>query len=230
MRLSKALLKNSAVLWLLSFLASLYIRFVYYTTSWQWQMPDETRDYLASGKPAIFVFWHGRLLMQSCFRPKRYNISVVISRHKDGEAITRVMRFFGVGAIRGSSSKGGVQALKECFSYLETPGNSLAITPDGPRGPRMRLQGNLIEIAKRSGVAIILSTYSASRAHVFSSWDRFMLPKPFGKGIVILDKPFYIAKDANQTSMDEVAYQLEHRLNAMTQEADMAMGREPVGS
>ncbi|OPY70213.1 MAG: hypothetical protein A4E63_01726 [Syntrophorhabdus sp. PtaU1.Bin050] len=114
----------------------------------------------------IFCFWHGRLLMMP-FANFRGRGKVLISRHRDGELIARVMGYFRIGSIRGSYRKGTVSSLREIMTDLKN-GFDVAITPDGPKGPRYQIKDGIVELARLTGKAIVPLTYSASKKKLFS--------------------------------------------------------------
>lgn len=205
----------------------LYILFVYYTSSWKKDIPEESAKLMESGQKYIFVFWHNRLLMVPPFSPKKTKISVVISEHKDGEWIASVMKFFGYGLIRGSSSRNAAAALKEIIKTLKR-NEVVSITPDGPRGPRMKLGGNVIKIAQMADCAIIPVTYSVSKCKILNSWDRFIIAKPFSKGAVLYGKPINIKRKFNDEQLKKAGSELENSLNNISKEADMFVGVEPI--
>ncbi len=109
----------------------------------------------------IFSFWHGRILMMPFMKISRPT-SVMVSRHKDGELIARVVKYFGINSSRGSTTRGGVSALKELIK-LAREGFCIAFTPDGPRGPRYIVQSGVIQAAKATGLPIYPITYSARK-------------------------------------------------------------------
>lgn len=113
------------------------------------------------GENVIVCFWHGRLLMMP-FANRRGKGKVLISRHRDGEFIARVMRYFGLGTIRGSYRKGTVSSLREIIQDLKA-GFDVAITPDGPKGPRFEVKKGIVELAKLTGKPIVPLTYGASK-------------------------------------------------------------------
>lgn len=112
----------------------------------------------------IVCFWHGRLLMMP-FAYKKNKGKVIISRHRDGEFIARVIRYFNLGSIRGSYRKGGISTSREILRSLKE-GYDIAITPDGPKGPRYVVKKGILEIAKLSGKPILPVSYSASKKKV----------------------------------------------------------------
>lgn len=227
MSLKKKILKSKILQTFICRLAWFLIWFIYFTTRWKIIGFEPAKKLLDSGKPLIFVFWHGRLLMIAPFRAKKRKINVVVSTHNDGQLITRVMENFGFKMIRGSSrKKDGITALKDVINSLSN-NEIIAITPDGPRGPRMRIGGNVIKIAQMNGVPIIPVTYSMSKCKILRSWDRFMLAKPFSRGVFIYGEPLYVT-DYGEESLKEAGTSLENRLNNLTRQADELMGLVPV--
>lgn len=139
-------------------------------------------------KPCVVVFWHGRLAMMS-FAYRRWWLrdfgskrlaKVIISDHKDGEIITRVISHFGIGAIRGSSFKGGARALMGAIKEIKS-GTDIIITPDGPRGPLHSVADGAVILAQRLNLDIYALNYEASSFWKFRSWDEMVLPKPFSR-------------------------------------------------
>jgi len=151
-------------------------------------------------KPCVVVFWHGRLAMMSFayrrwwlrdFGSKR-RAKVIISDHKDGEIITRVISHFGIGAIRGSSFKGGARALMGAIKEIKN-GTDVIITPDGPRGPFHSVADGAVILAQRLNLDIYALNYEASSFWKFRSWDEMLLPKPFSRINYSLSAPLNLA-------------------------------------
>ncbi len=175
-------------------------------------------DYLRKGRPRILTFWHGRLLMMSAgYRGK--GVAIPISLHQDGELISRTVKYFGIRSIRGSTTRGGFSAMREMLKASEE-GYDIAITPDGPRGPRYRVQNGIIELARRTGMTIIPVTFNASRKKVFQSWDRFLLPYPFSRGVFIFGKPLLVPQQISKGVFEQTRFLLERRLREITDRAD----------
>lgn len=221
----KKILKSKVTQGVLCLLVYLYIRLVHLTCRWQVENFYKTDD-LASKRAVIFAFWHGRLLMVAPFAPK-VPLNIVISNHNDGELITKVMEYFKFGFVRGSSKQDAMSAFKNIIRDLKK-GTSIAVTPDGPRGPRMRLGGNIITIAQMASVPIIPVTYSVSKCRILSSWDRFMVAKPFAKGVFIYGDPIYIDRGLSKKELEKAGISLEKQLNNMTRKADEMAGIIPV--
>lgn len=146
-------------------------------------------------KPNVILFWHGRLaLMPFAFRHfkiKNKKAYVMISHHKDGENIARLIKFYGIDSIRGSTFNGASAALKAAFKVLDA-NDDIVITPDGPRGPYHSIADGAIILSHKKKIKIRILNYEASRFWEFKSWDKMILPKPFSKIIYSLSEPLSI--------------------------------------
>jgi lysophospholipid acyltransferase (LPLAT)-like uncharacterized protein len=151
------------------------------------------RERMEQGRPVIFALWHGRLLPLG-FLHRGQNIVCLASRSGDGEYITRVLQHWGFGVIRGSSSSGGDTAFRELIRAVGA-GRSVAVTPDGPRGPRERLKPGVLQLAQLTGAPLVPLAAAASRAWWFVSWDRFLLPQPFARLHVAYGDPIFVQRD-----------------------------------
>lgn len=170
------------------------------------------------GDPVIYTLWHGRLLPLTYFHRGR-GIMAIISRSEDGEYISRVVEGWGYHTVRGSTSRGGSSALRGLVKAARA-GHSLAITPDGPRGPRQELQPGVITAAQLTGLPIIPLAGGCTRAWWPGSWDRFCVPKPFARVTVQYGTPRYVDRNASTAELDRHARELEAELNAMIAELD----------
>lgn len=217
------LFNNSFLLTLLSYCIRFIIDTIYYTTRFAVQGKEKLEPYLAGDKQAIYVFWHGRLLLMPKLYSGNRKIHALISTHRDGEIIAKTVERFNCGLVRGSSRRGGRKALVKAMEILSS-GDSLVIVPDGPKGPRMRAKGQIIHLARNTNIPIIPVTYSIRNGYVLSSWDRFLMPYPFSKGIIIYGEPMFITEGDDQHYLS----MLEHELNRITILADQSMGREII--
>tara|TARA_R110001592_G_scaffold58895_3_gene178693 strand:- start:1784 stop:2488 length:705 start_codon:yes stop_codon:yes gene_type:complete len=223
----KRILKSDGLRRALCWLGSLYIRLVHATGRWRVVGGDAARAHWAAGKPFILCFWHGRILMMPHCWPRDKAIHMLISQHRDGQIIARTVGHFGIETVAGSSSKGGAQALRAMVKALKA-GDCVGITPDGPRGPRMRASDGAVALARLSGVPIIPATFGAARGRVLQSWDRFLVAWPFGRGVIVWGDPIDVARDADAAALGAARLRVENALNAITAEADRLTGRVPV--
>lgn len=173
----------------------------------------------ASGRTAIFAFWHGQLLaLEYLYRGRK--IHVLSSWHRDGEISARLMTALGFGVVRGSTSRGSARGLLGMLAKVRE-GFDLAITPDGPRGPAARVQRGIFFLAEKSGAPIVPLAVAARPSKRLSSWDRFIVPLPFSRVSVVFGDP--IEPDA-QAPFDDKSRALKDELSRLTAEAQALAG------
>ena len=175
---------------IIPFIGSVLIKFIYLTNKKRFHSPDRLDT-----SPLIIAFWHGQLLMAPFpyLRYKRKNpVKVLISEHYDGELIARTMGYFGFGTQRGSSARGGARALIGTIKALKE-GVVIGITPDGPKGPRHEVQDGIIVMAQKTNAKISFVEIKPSSYWQLKSWDKFIIPKPFGSIDFYLSEPLDIS-------------------------------------
>ena len=150
--------------------------------------------------PLILCFWH-RGIFTSTYAFRRQGIGVITSASFDGEYIARIISKFGYTPVRGSSSRGGVRALLESKRLLET-GRTVAATTDGPKGPVYVAKPGPVLLARKSGIPIVAFHIAVEDAWVFSTWDRFVIPKPFTRALVCMSKKIAVPPEADDSSME----------------------------
>lgn len=148
---------------------------------------------------------------------------MLISQHRDGELIARTVKLLGIESVRGSTTRGGLSAIRSMVRTMQD-GFNIAITPDGPQGPRHMVQAGIVELARLTGAPIIPMTYSASRRKVFRSWDQFNLPFPFSRVVYIFGEPVLVPRELGPEEREEKRLLLENRLKQITREADQSFG------
>lgn len=220
----KKLARSALVQRLLVGLAFAYIRFVWLTSRTERDWHPESDDLLKAGRPFIAAFWHSRILMMAYHWPQTGAlVHVLISQHRDGAMIARAVRPFGIEAISGSSRRGGKEALYEIVRLLEA-GKIVAISPDGPKGPRQRAKFGVAYAAVTAGVPVIPITYSVKRRKVMGSWDRFVLAFPFNRVLLKADAPISVAGLGIEAARERI----EAALNAQMAAADAHFGFSPM--
>ncbi len=145
---------------------------------------------LAAGERCIFAAWHARMA-PLVYTHRGRAIGMLVSRHRDGEWIARIIERLGFVTARGSSTRGGEEGLREMLNLAERR-HLLGVTPDGPRGPAERVKPGLVYLASRLGWPIVPIASAADRAWVFRSWDRLRLPQPFAHVVVAYGAPVTI--------------------------------------
>lgn len=172
-------------------------------------------------KPFAFAFWHGTLL-PLVWRHRGEGTSVLVSLHKDGEIIARVCEALGLRTLRGSTTRGGGRALLGLVRELEA-GYEVAVTPDGPKGPRHHFAPGALMAAQRAKAPIVpIGVHCASAWHL-KSWDRFTIPKPFARVIVVYGDPAYVAGSTPREATAEVE-RFEALLAQVTEAAEATRG------
>lgn len=144
----------------------------------------------AEGRPTLLVLWHGQMLPLAWYMRNR-GIHILVSEHRDGEVIARVLHALGHHTVRGSTTRGGARALVEMVRLLKA-GRSVAVTPDGPRGPARTMAPGALVAAARAGTTITPLYVTADRAWHLRTWDAFMIPKPFARVVVHFGEPAMI--------------------------------------
>lgn len=167
-----------------------------------------------SSTPIIFAFWHNRIFMMPYFYkrflPSRRAVCLV-SASQDGEMIARILNRFGLGSVRGSSSRRGKEAYRELAENLKR-GWDVAITPDGPRGPRYQAHVGVVGLAAFSEYKLIPVSYDAAWKIEIPSWDRFIIPLPFSSCLLKLGKPIDFTGISNDEALETARLTLEKRL------------------
>jgi lysophospholipid acyltransferase (LPLAT)-like uncharacterized protein len=175
-------------------------------------------------QPAIFCIWHNRLaLCLEIFR--RYivhhgdqrRLAALVSASRDGAMLSVVLRAYGVEPVRGSSSRRGFQAMKGLITHLKK-GADLALTPDGPRGPRYQAHEGVITLSQLTQVPIIPVSYRLSSFTALSTWDEFMLPHPMARCTVRFGKTLHIDRQLKELDRQEAAKALGHEMNLLGEE------------
>lgn len=201
-------------------LAAIYIRVTAWTLRVERRIAPEAEPYLRGESPAIYAFWHGRLFLFPCFKPRKRRIHVLISGHSDGVLIAGTVAWFGMGTVEGSTSKRSLPALRGLLRVARA-GDNIAITPDGPRGPRQEVAPGVAYLAQATGLPVIPASWSAARHKRLRSWDRFMIPWPFSRAVLMAGAPIWVADSMPQ---DKACKLLADVLNTLTRQADEAVG------
>jgi hypothetical protein len=170
------------------------------------------------GEQTIIAFWHSRMLLMP-FPYRGQKACIMNSAHRDGEIITRVIKRFGVTAVRGSSTRGWVGGLKGMLNAYHQ-GYDLIVVPDGPHGPRYRAKPGVLQLARATGAPIFPVTYGAAWAITIPSWDQLLVPLPFSRVVYLVGQPIRVPADASTEQLEEKRQALEHSLITLTTQAD----------
>ncbi|MCC8417886.1 MAG: lysophospholipid acyltransferase family protein [Rickettsia endosymbiont of Bryobia graminum] len=196
--IKKLFKKNNLVLITLTRLLYFYLKFVYFTSNWQFIFLDGSdKKQFLSKEGRIFAFWHNRLALGSGVFLGHKDIYALISPHSDGKIISNIVKWFGFGVISGSTNKEPIPALKTIIKKLNN-GSNIVITPDGPRGPIYQINSSINKIAHKYNVELIPVSCTTSRYFLLKSWDKLIMPLPFGKITAFIGTPVVLTGNENQ--------------------------------
>jgi lysophospholipid acyltransferase (LPLAT)-like uncharacterized protein len=235
----KPLLGNPVFQFLLGRLIGGYMLFVGVTTRWTPVNRAAVEPFWkSSGGKLIGCIWHGRFSLihkMWAFGPNVPKAKMLISQSREGGIVAHTSRTVGAEVIRGSAGKpgkqmkGGVEAMRAMARHIDG-GGVIAMTPDGPRGPRMRVKRGPVQLAKLAGAPLMAVTWATSNCIVFKdSWDQFVLPLPFGRGALIWSDPIAPpGLDASDEEVEAVRVRLEIEMNRIAAQADAIAGVKPI--
>jgi len=170
-------------------------------------------------KNFIIAFWHGTMLLP-WYLHRNEQVAALVSKSKDGDLLAKLLGKWNYRVIRGSSSEGGDAALKIMIDYARKR-NSIAITPDGPRGPEKKLKAGVVVTAKKSGLPIILAGVGYKNKKQLRNWDKFQIPSFFSRANVIYSEPVYVDENLNYESVSDMMKFCEDKLNSLQAEAEI---------
>ncbi len=232
----KQLLGNSFVQFLIGRTIGLYMLLVGATTRWRRVNRQAAEPFFTGDGKVVLCVWHGRFMLAHklwAFGRGIPKAKMLVSRSREGDIVAHASRTVGAGVIRGSAPKaskrkGGVEALRAMAHHIEQ-GGAVCITPDGPSGPRMRAKLGPVQLAKLAGAPLIGVAWSTKNRKVFQSWDRMMLPLPFGSGALVWSDPIAPpSPGADGAEIERVRAKLEQEMNRIAAEADRLAGVAPI--
>ena len=180
-------------------------------------------DLKARRVPILFALWHGRMFLPIDAH-RNESIVTMASQSKDGNIIARWLESNGYLVTRGSTTRGGSEALRRMVYHVRS-GHNVALTVDGPRGPARVVQGGVVRLARMTQAWILPISFSSSWPLFLASWDRQLVPKPFSRNVVAYGKPFAVPQDMpDETALTKIAAALDQ----VTAEADESAGTQPL--
>jgi len=210
-------LRQKLGIWLISSLATLWIRLIAPTLRWSVSAEDGgTED--NGGKPTVFAFWHQCIITAMLHYHDR-EIVVMTSSSFDGEYIARIVEKFGYRAARGSSTRGGVRALLSMHKDLEA-GRSVAFTIDGPKGPKYVAKPGPVLLARNTQKPLLCFHIALDRAWVLHTWDNLMIPKPFAHAALRASRMMEIPRDADSAALEHWHAQMQQALDRVRVQAE----------
>jgi len=207
-------------------LAHAYIRLLWQTGRFAVRNREVLDALRAADGRYILAFWHSRWVLMPYSYPGG-KMAVLLSMHRDAELLARVLARFGLDTARGSSTQGGLQGVRTIVR-LSREGFDLGIAPDGPRGPRRRVQPGIIGVARMTGLPIVPVTYSCFPGRRLRSWDKTILPRLFTRGLFVYGDLVRVPKDADEAEEERLRAALEAELDRITDLADdeLSLGAE----
>lgn len=228
MKLFSTWIKSEAAQKLFGYAVAGLMWLFHLTVRWQRHVDPETQRLLDADKPLILCMWHGRMFFLSGGWPKPpRQLGVLASAHRDGQLIARGAKAFGYDSVLGSSRRGGAVALRGISRMLEQ-GITVVVTPDGPKGPRMRLKAGAVKAAQMTGAPLVALTGSARPRKVFATWDRFCLPWPFARAVIHFGPPIFVPREADAATLEAKRRAIEDSLNQLTNAAERTLGQEEI--
>ena len=182
------------------------------------EQQPQTSPYVPN-QPARYLYclWHDSIVLH-VFAGRHYDLAALVSRHRDGGYLADVMHAIGVRPVRGSSSKGGAEAVKEIVAELH--GSHVAITPDGPRGPRHKIKPGILWLAAKTGRPIMPTIGICDRAWVIrGSWTDLVIPKPFSRVLMLGGEFFHVPADLDRSAQPRYAERLETAMERLHEQA-----------
>lgn len=198
---------------------SVFIRLLFSTISIREIPNNYPKKLKRQGKSVIYAFWHSFMLLPG-YVNRNLGIKVLISQHSDGEYIAQVIKQLGFDVVRGSTTRGGARALLSMINKAKETNASFAITPDGPRGPRFIVQSGVIFLGQKTNYPIIPISLGLTNYWELPSWDRFRIPKPFSKAVIIYGNPLTIPSKLEKPEIEVYRKLLEKVLIKMGDKAE----------
>jgi lysophospholipid acyltransferase (LPLAT)-like uncharacterized protein len=220
----------------LAWLIASTVRLIERTARIEIELHPAAEAWLRDARPCIGAYWHGRLaliplawrrILAATGRDPATPAYTLSSFHRDGAVMAKATNRLGVGTVRGSQKKGGTEAFRTLRQLLND-GVTVALAVDGGKGPRMRVQAGVMVLARHAGVPAIPVTFAYRPARRLGTWDRLVLPIPFGRCLILVGEPVFPPEGRDEGALEAARIRLENGLNALTASADRRLGWEPV--
>ncbi len=166
----------------------------------------------------VLAFWHGTMLLP-WFLNRDKNFAGLTSKSKDGDLLAKILKKWKYKVLRGSSSAGGGVALGLMIDFARN-GYSIAVTPDGPKGPPFKLKAGAVVAAKKAGLPLVLAGIGFEKKRLLKSWDRFQIPKFFTRANVVYSDPIFVGPDMSREEISRIIGKCENKLNDLQLQAE----------
>jgi len=215
MRIIKRFSKTSFGQKLIGFLFYLITKISFLSIRWKYFNEDQKYNIFNVDNQYIFCCWHNRLFLGPHLLPRNRIINALQSSHSDGMITSIAFKYLGMNVILGSSMNGGMQAFRKMIKCIQN-GESIAITPDGPKGPKETVKEGIIKLAQITGVPIVPLVWTTKKFKLINSWDHFVIPFPFSKGVYTFGKPIYVDKKINKKKFEISRLEVENEIKRLT--------------
>lgn len=198
-----------------------------YSATWRYQTLEPARraEAVGLGRGVILALWHGRMLV--AIPPYRgQDMTILVSGSEDGNLSEALLDGYGYRIIRGSSSRGGARALRAMLGALHA-GSTVVVTPDGPRGPRHTMNPGVAWMARATGFAVLPTGFAAQRAWRLSTWDRYVIPKPWSRVVLAYGQPIRVSREGGSEELERATARIQSEILAAERSAFRHLGREP---
>jgi len=222
-KLHKRILNQDWAQAVVTMTAAAYLRFVRFSGHWETRGWHHIQTLIDDDKPVILCFWHSRLMANIFGWPSQVALYQLSTQHRDGKLAGKTYQRLGVTPIWLDKDK-PTEATRKMVKILKAGGIG-AITPDGPKGPRQRMQMGAIDMARLAGAVLVPVSNSTTRAKVLSNWDRMQVPLPFGRGVFEVGAPIEVPRKATAEELEAIRQNMEDALNTMTQALDAECGQ-----
>ena len=223
LKLHKRILNQDWAQAVVTGLLAAYLKFVRATGRWEVRGWENVQSAADNGKGALICFWHGRLIANIFLWPDQYPLYQLSTAHRDGKIAGKTYQRFGVVPVWLDSTS-PMEATRKLVKLLKD-GKLCAITPDGPKGPRQRMQMSALDLARMTGSPLIPVISSGSRVRILNSWDRMQIPLPFSRGAAVAGTPVEVPRKADAQELEAIRQQMEENLNAMMRDLDAEFGQ-----
>ena len=215
MRIIKRFSKTSFGQKFIGFLFYLITKISFLSIRWKYFNEDQKSNIFNVDNQYIFCCWHNRLFLGPHLLPRNRIINALQSSHSDGMITSIAFKYLEMNVILGSSKKGGMQAFRKMIKCIQN-GESIAITPDGPKGPKEIVKEGIIKLAQITGVPIVPLVWTTKKFKLINSWDHFVIPFPFSKGVYTFGEPIYVDKKINEKKIEISRLEVENEMKRLT--------------
>jgi len=219
-------LKNFALTRLAPAPGALFVRLLWATLRVRRLGQEIPSGLKAGGGQYVMAFWHGTLLLM-VYAYVGQRLTFLVSWHRDGELVTRVMQRFGMDPTRGSTSRGGIRALHSLVKKVRQ-GYDIAFTPDGPKGPPRIAQLGVVQTARLAGLPVVPVGMAARRKRTLRSWDSFLVPMPFTRVVFAYGEPVAVPREATEAELESCRRAVEEGIESATARAESALQEETL--